>query len=165
LKHNPPAVVPPAPPVCAKLLKFDPIKDAIAFLDSFEQIQFYLHMPNFSTGHTNEALTTNSGNQEASWVWEGQLHLAVQDGSLHSLFENKGTLFHGRGFEMLATLIQHCCPDSVSNTFTSLLSLFNDVQGETESTLKYRSCFDGLTLKHARCKVVIPSILLVMLFF
>jgi hypothetical protein len=58
----PPAVVPPAPPVCAKLLKLDLIKDAKAFFDSFEQTQFYLCMPDFSMGHANEALTTNSGN-------------------------------------------------------------------------------------------------------
>ncbi len=37
-------------------------------------------------------------------------------------------------------------------------------QGESESIIKYRSHFDGLTLELAQCKVVIPSILLVMLF-
>ncbi len=115
-------------------------------------------------GQANEASTTNSGNQEASQVWAGQLCIAVQDGSLRFLFENKGTLFHGCRFEMLATLIQNCCPDSVSNAFTSLLSLFNNVQGEIESILEYRSHFDGLTHELARCKVLIPSILLVMLF-
>jgi hypothetical protein len=41
---------------------------------------------------------------------------------------------------------------------------FNNVQGETESILKYRSRFEGLTLELARCKVVILSILLVVLF-
>jgi hypothetical protein len=121
-------------------------------------------MANFSMGHADEVLTTNSGNQEASQVWAGQLCIAVWDGSLCFRFENKGTLFHGRRFKMLATLIQHCCPDSVSNAFTSLLSLFNDVQGEIESILEYRSHFDGLTHELARCKVLIPSILLVMLF-
>jgi hypothetical protein len=65
---------------------------------------------------------------------------------------------------MLATFMQHCHPNTVSNAFTSLLSLFNDVQGNSESILEYRSRFDGLTLELARCKVVIPSILLVMLF-
>jgi hypothetical protein len=72
--------------------------------------------------------------------------------------------FHGRGFEMLATLMQHCCPDTVTNSFSSLLSLLNDVQGESESIIKYQSRFDGLTIELARCKVVIPSLLLVMLF-
>ncbi len=54
--------------------------------------------------------------------------MAVQGGTLRFLFENKGTLFHGRGFEMINALILHCCPDSVTNAFNSLLSIFNDVQ-------------------------------------
>jgi len=65
---------------------------------------------------------------------------------------------------MLAALMQHCHPDSVSNAFSSLLSLFNDVQGDTESIIKYRSRFDGLTLELSRCKVMIPSFLMVVLF-
>ncbi len=65
---------------------------------------------------------------------------------------------------MLATLMQHCCPDTVSNAFTYLLLLFNNVQGESESILEYWSQFDGLTLELARCKVMIPLILLVVLF-
>ncbi len=97
-------------------------------------------------------------------MWEGQLHLAVQDGPLWFLFKNNGSQFHGQGFEMLATLMQHCCPDTVSNAFTSLLSLFNNVQGESESILEYWSRFDNLTLELGWCKVMIPSILLVMLF-
>ncbi len=121
-------------------------------------------MPEFSTGHSNDSLTTDAINLEASRAWEGQLQMAVKDGNLCFLFENKGALFHSPGFKMLATLMQHCRPDSVSNAFTSLLSIFNDVQGESKSVLEYRSCFDGLTMELARCKVIIPSFLLVMLF-
>jgi hypothetical protein len=66
--------------------------------------------------------------------------------------------------EMLALLTQHCCPDTVANTFASLLSLFNDLQGELESILEYHSRFDGLTLELSQCKVVIPPLLLVMIF-
>jgi hypothetical protein len=75
LPAAPPAVIPVAPPaavplgppavilvaspvpraaplgICAELLKLDPIKDPKAFLNSLEQIQFYLLMPEFSTGH------------------------------------------------------------------------------------------------------------------
>jgi hypothetical protein len=87
-------------------------------------------MPEFSTGHVDGSLTTDMANLDASRTWEGQLHLAVKDGTLHFLFENKGSQYHGQGFKMLAALIQHCCPDRVSNAFASLLSLFNDVQGE-----------------------------------
>jgi hypothetical protein len=65
---------------------------------------------------------------------------------------------------MLATLMQHCRPDTVTNDFSSLLSLFNDVQGDSESIIEYQSRFDGLTIKLACCKVIIPSLLLVMLF-
>jgi hypothetical protein len=121
-------------------------------------------MPDFSTGHADDSLTMDANNQEASQEWEGQQCLAIKDGTLHFLFENKGSLYHGRSFKMLATLMQHCSPDMVSNAFTSLLSLFNDVQRESKSIIKYRSRFDGLTLELARCKVVIPSFLLVMLF-
>jgi hypothetical protein len=113
--------------VRAKLLKLDPMKDAKAFLDLLEQIHFYLRMPEFSIGHTDGSLTTDAGNLDASHAREGQLCLAVKEGSLCFLFKNKGSLFHGRGFEMLDTLMQHCQPDTVSNAFTSLLSLFNDV--------------------------------------
>jgi hypothetical protein len=103
-------------------------------------------MPDFSTGHANDSLTTDANNQEASQAWEGKLCLAIKDGTLCFLFENKGSLYHGCGFEILATLMQHCRHDMVSNAFTSLLSPFNDVQGESESIIEYCSCFDGLTL-------------------
>ncbi len=121
-------------------------------------------MPEFSTGHADNSLTTDAHNLEASRAWEGQLRAAVKDGTLKFLFENKGSLYHGRGFEMLATLMQHCRPNSVSNAFSSLLSLFNDVQGEAESIIEYRSRFDGLILELSRCKVTIPLFLMVMLF-
>ncbi len=65
---------------------------------------------------------------------------------------------------MLATLYQHCHPDTVSNAFSSLLSLFSEVQGDSELIFEYRSHFDGLILDMLWCKVAIPQILLVMLF-
>ncbi len=166
----PPPALPMAPVVVsstaarAELLKLDSIKDAKAFLDSFETIQYYLHMPEFSTRHPNGSLNTDAANADASQAWEGQLCLAIKDRNLCFLFENKGTQFHGRGFEMLAALTQHCRPDTVSNTFASLLSLFNDVQRKAESILEYRSHFDVLTLELSQCKVIITPLLLVMLF-
>ena len=66
LAPPPVPVAPPPVPVCAKLLKLDPIKDAKEFLDSLEQIQFYLCMPEFSTGHSNDSLTTDAINLKAS---------------------------------------------------------------------------------------------------
>jgi hypothetical protein len=95
-------------------------------------------------------------------MWEGQLRLAIKDGSLLFLFENKGDIYNGRGFEIALT--QHCRPDLVLNAFTSLLSLFNDVQGNDEPILQYWSWFDSLIMELSCCKVAIPQMLLVMLF-
>ncbi len=109
----------------AELLKLDPMKDPKAFLDSLEQIQYFLRMPDFCTGRTDDSLVTGESNQEASRVWEDELRKAVKEGTLRFLFENKGTQYHGYGFEMLAALMQHCCPDTVTNAFSSLSPLFN----------------------------------------
>jgi hypothetical protein len=158
------AVVAPSVAPRIELLKIYPIKDTKSFLNLFETMQYYLWMPEFSTGRADDSLATEASNAEASWAWEGQLHLALKDGSLCHLFENKGSTYHGRGFKMLDALIRYCCPDTVSNAFASLLLLFNDVQQESEPTLEYCSRFDGLTLKLWRCKVVLPHLLSVMLF-
>jgi hypothetical protein len=48
--------------ICAEFLKLDPIKDVKVFLNVLKQIQFYLLMPDFSTGHADESLTTDLGN-------------------------------------------------------------------------------------------------------
>ncbi len=88
----------------------------------------------------------------------------MKDGSLRFLFENKGDQFHGRGFEMLATLDHHCRLDTVSNAFSSLLSLFNEVQKDGRPILEYRSQFNSLILEMLQCNVAIPQILLIMLF-
>ncbi len=114
--------------------------------------------------HADGSLSTDAANLDASRAWEGQLCLAVKDGALRFLFDNKGTQYHGWGFEMLAALTQHCRPDTVSNAFASLLSLFNNVQGELEPILEYRSRFNGLTQELLRCKVFLPHLLSVMLF-
>jgi hypothetical protein len=140
------------------------MKDPKAFLDSLEQIQYYLRMPNFCTGCMDDSLVTDASNQEASRIWEGELHTAIKEGTLLFLFKNKGTQYHGRGFEMLAALMQHCHPDTVTNAFSSLLSLFNDVQGDNESILEYQSHFNGLTLELNQCRVIIPPLLMIMLF-
>jgi hypothetical protein len=88
----------------------------------------------------------------------------VKDGKLCFLFENKGNIYNGRGFEMLSALNTYCCPDLVANAFSSLLSIFNELQGDDESILAFWSWFDGLIFEMACCKVVIPPLLLIMLF-
>jgi hypothetical protein len=85
-----------------KLLK---IKDAKAYLDLQDLIQYYLHLPEYSTQRFDNALVTSPSNKMASLFWEGQIRVAIWDGSLRFLFENKGTLYHdGKGFEMLVAL-------------------------------------------------------------
>jgi hypothetical protein len=79
------------------------------------------------------------------------------------LFDNKGTLYYGKGFEMLMALNpQHCRPDTVANAFTTLMSLFNDAQGNSEPIMEFPSCFEGMVVDMMRCKIVAPPILLVM---
>ena len=130
----------------------------------YEVIQLYLHMDIFSMGHANGSLVTNAANSAASCIWEYQLHLAVKDGSLCVLFDNKGDMFNGKGFEMLAALNHHCCTETVSTAFSSLMSLFNKIQGESESILAYRSRFNGLVNNLSWSKVSIPLVLIIMLF-
>jgi hypothetical protein len=145
-------------------LKLCELKDPKAFLDNWDLIQYYLRVPEFSTHWTDDALVTDSSNLEASRMWEGQLRLAVKEGLLRYLFENKGNIYNGRGFEMLAALSQHCHPDLVADAFTLLLSLFNNVQGNDEPILQYWSHFDGIIMELLHCKVAIPQIMMVMLF-
>jgi hypothetical protein len=147
-----------------KLLQLDPIKDVKSYLAMYEVVQLYLCMDMLLTGHPDGSLRTDAANTAASHVWEFQLRLAVKDGLLRFLFKNKGDLYNGRGFEGLAALDQHCCPELVLNAFGCLMSLFNDVQGENESIWEYRSCFDSFVNDLSCSKVAIPPVLMVMLF-
>ncbi len=72
--------------------------------------------------------------------------------------------FHEKGFEIIDVLNHHCHPDSVTNAFTTLMSLFNDVQGDSEPIVKFWSRFDGMIMDLSCCKDVIPPLLLVMIF-
>jgi hypothetical protein len=148
----------------AKVLKLDSIKDAKAYLDALGIIKFYLQDPDFSPGFADGVLVTTSSNFEASCLWEGQLCLAVKDGELQFLFKNKGGTYNGHGSKMLAALSTYCHPNSVANAFSSLLSIFNKIQGKNKPILAFCYHFDGLILKMVCCKVVIPPLLLVMLF-
>jgi hypothetical protein len=67
-------------------------------------------------------------------------------------------------FPEVSALKTYCCPDLVANAFSSLLSIFNELQGDNEPILAFWSWFDGLIFEMACCKVVIPPLLLVMLF-
>ena len=181
----PPAVVPSAPPAAsssssssstslatiakpslrpAEPFKLSEIKDVKGYLDMQDEIAYYLRSDEYCTRRSDSLLVTDASNAEASRYWEGQLRIAVKNGGLRFLFENTGSRFHGKGFEMIDVLNRHCRPDSVTDAFTTLMSLFNDVQGDSEPIVEFRSRFDGLVLDMSRCKVVIPPLLLVMIF-
>ncbi len=63
------------------------------------------------------------------------------------LFENKGSMFDGKGFKMLTALNQHCRPDSVANAFTTLVSLFNGTMSKAKEIMVFQSRFDGMINK------------------
>jgi hypothetical protein len=107
---------------------------------------------------------TDSRNAEASAYWEGQIRVAIQDGSLHFLFENKGSMYDGKGIKMLAVRNQHCHPDSVANAFTTLMLLFNDSMGESEEIITFWSRFNGMVNNMSRCKIILAPVLMVMFF-
>ncbi len=92
--------------------------------------------------------------------------MAVQDRPLHFLFENKGSMYEGKGFEMLAVFNWHCRPDSVANAFTTLMLLFKDSKGKgkgasEEVLMALHSWFDGMVNNMAHCKIFLPPTLIV----
>jgi hypothetical protein len=164
-----PAIIPPSlAPVSllcpAKPFKLPAIADAKAYLNNSSIIQYYLHCPEFSTQRSDIALITDFRNAKASAYWEGQVRVAVQDGFLHFPFENKGSMYNGKGFKMLSALNEHCHSNSITNAFTTLMSLFNDSMGKSEEIMVFLSQFNGMVNDMAQCKIVIPPILMVMFF-
>ncbi len=73
-------------------------------------------------------------------------------------------MYNGKGFEMLAALNQHCCPDLVANAFTTLMLLFNDSMGKSEEIMSLNLRFNGMINEMACYKIVILPILMVMFF-
>ena len=65
---------------------------------------------------------------------------------------------------MRQVLEDNFCPSSISNTFTSLLALFNTTQGDKEGLHKFRLHFEGHVTALSQSLVAIPPILQVMLF-
>ncbi len=112
----------------------------------------------------DELLLTDARNALASQYWEGQLRAALIDGPVRFLIENTGSTFYGKGLDMLQVLEDHFCPSSISNSFTTLLALFNDTQGEKKSIHEFWSQFEGHIGALSWSSVAIPPILQVMLF-
>jgi hypothetical protein len=141
-----------------------PINSSDNYLAARDLILYWLCRPGFSTARSDTALITDPSNALASQFWEGQIRTALKDGPTRFLFENNGSTYFDKGFQMLQVLEDHFRPSSISNTFTTLLSLFNDRQGDTEGIHQFCSRFEGHLLALSCSLVAIPSILQVMLF-
>jgi hypothetical protein len=129
----PPAVPPPGPiPLPVDRFTLLPIKNSDDYLDARDLILYWLHRHGFSTARSDLALITDSTNALASQFWEGQIRTALKDGPTHFLFKNTGSTYYDKGFEMLQVLEDHYHPFSISNTFPTPLSLFNDTQSDKE---------------------------------
>jgi hypothetical protein len=160
-----PAVPPPGPiPLPVNRFTLPPIKNSISYLAACNLILYWLHCHGFSTARSDLALITDSTNTLASQFWEGQIRMALKDGPTHFLFKNTGSTYYDKGLEMLQVLEDHYRPSSISNTFTTLLSLFNDTQSNKEGIHEFCSQFEGNLLVLSCSLVAIPQILQVMLF-
>jgi hypothetical protein len=134
------------------------------YLAARDLIQYWLRRPGFSTARSDAALITDPTNALASLFWEGQIRMALKDGLARFLFNNTGSTYYNKGFEMLQVLEDNFRPSSISNTFTTLLSLFNDRQSDKEGIHEFCLHFEG-NLSALSCSLVaIPQILQVMLF-
>ncbi len=134
------------------------------YLAAQDLILYWLHRPSLSTVRSDAALITDLSNALASQFWEGQIRTALKDGPPRFLFENTGSAYFDKGFEMLQVLEDNFCPSSISNTFTTLLSLFNDRQSNMEGIHEFCLQSEGNLLALSRSLVAIPQILQVMLF-
>jgi hypothetical protein len=70
--------------------KLPPIPDSKAFLNLSSILQYYLRRPEFSTLRSDGELITDARNADASAYWEGQLRVAVQDGSFEVPLREQG---------------------------------------------------------------------------
>jgi hypothetical protein len=167
-----PAALPPLPaaipagPIHLPVDRFNLalIKMSDDYLAARGLIQYWLCCPGFSTAHSDAALITDPTNALASLFWEGQIRRALKDSPARFLFENTGSTYYDKGFEMLQVLEDNFHPSSISNTFTTLLSLFNDRQSDKEGIHKFCSRFKGNLSALSCLLVAIPQILQVMLF-
>jgi hypothetical protein len=134
-----PANTPTPIPVPTDRFTLPAIKTGDDYLQTRDLILFWLCSLGFSTARLDELLLTDARNALASQYWEGQLRGALKDGPVCFLFKNTGFTFYGKGFEMLQVLEDHFRPSSISNSFTTLLALFNDTQGKKESIHEFQS--------------------------
>ena len=120
-----------------------PIKLGEDYLKSRDLILYWLWSPGFSTAHDDSLLVTDIRNSLTSQFWEGQLRTALKDGSVRHLLENTDSKYFEKGFEMLQVLEDNFRSSSISNSFTTLLALFNDTQDNKESIHEFCSWFEA----------------------
>jgi hypothetical protein len=164
---SPPLPVAPQPspiPLPVDRFTLPSIKMSDDYLAARDLILYWLRRPGFSTACSDATLITDPSNAHASQFWEGQIRMALKDGLARFLFENTGSAYFDKGFKMLQVLEDNFCPSSISNTFTTLLSLFNERQSDKEGIHEFCLQFEGNLLALSRSLVAIPQILQVMLF-
>jgi hypothetical protein len=115
-------------------------------------------------GPYNSQLVTDDRKALVSQFWEGQLCTSLKDGTVCYLFENTGSTYFGKGFDMLQVLEDNFHPLSISNLCTTLLVLLNDTQGNKEGIHDFWLQFEGHLGALSWLLVNIPPILQVMLF-
>ncbi len=150
------------PPVDRFTLPF--IKTSDDYLAARDLILYYLCRSGFSTACLDAALITDPSNALVSQYWEGQIRTALKDGPAQFLFENTGSTYFDKGFKMLQVLEDNFRPSSISNTFTTLLSLFNERQSDTEGIHEFCLRLEGNLLALSCSSVAIPQIFQVILF-
>jgi hypothetical protein len=136
-----------------------PIKSGEDYLQSRDLILYWLQTPGFSTAREDSLLVTDGRNALASQFWEVQIRMSLKDGSVRYLFENTNSKYFGKGFKMIQVLEDNFRPSSISNSFTNLLALFNDTQGDKEGIHKFCSRFEGHLGALSWSSVTIPPIL------
>jgi hypothetical protein len=151
-------------PLLVDRITLPPLKSGDDYLCSCDLILFRLRTPGFSTALDDSVLTTDGRNLLVSQYWEGQLRTSLKDGPVWFLFENTGSTFYGKGFKMLQVLKDNFLFSSISNTFTTLLALFNATQGDKEGLHEFHLHFEGHLAALSQSLVTIPPILQVMLF-
>jgi hypothetical protein len=112
------------------------IKNVTENLAACDLILYWLRRPGFSTARSDSVLITDSTNALASQFWEGQIRTALKDGGdARFLFENMGSAYYDKGFEMLQVLEDHYRPSYISNTFTTLILLVSSSQRSSPEAL------------------------------
>ena len=135
------------------------IKNATDYLQTRELILYWLRCPGYSTARSDSALITDSRKALVSQFWEVHIRTALKDGGMPDSSSRMPV-------QRIMTRVSKCFRFSKtttalhpSNTFTTLLSLFNDTQNDTKGIHEFRLRFEGNLLVLSHSSVTIPQIL------